>query len=851
MPNGAFHYCDETDLYRWMRDQGGVLIQAHPGNWQDGMTPWHPTDAPAGMTDVFVQGVEVGRGDGTHWLSGFQTALAQGYRVFPSFGSDHHCVGGEELDVAPCSSDVSLNKGAVICWWEPSGDIERGDILDAMMARRCYYSRSYKPVFKFEVRDGTGDPPQPMGAQITVADKLALVSVFARNDLENQGLAPARRFTRLELVAVTGVNPNNGLALREVVYGCQLAGGSAPQCCTLDAANGDLCAVTDLPVPVPITTGALYARVCEASPDTPCNENTDDFLIIGAPVFINWPDYVSSVQPGYDPVHCDGDGDNLPCLTDLCWETTSDNNADADGDGVGDVCDNCVYDPNPTQADGNGDGDGDACQPDDTDGDGFRDTGQVIDDNCPSVANPVQRDRDWDGAGDACDNCPLVSNPGQEDADGDGAGDACDCCPSDANVISGIDADGDRVCEDCDVQPDNCDGIPNGPLAGTCTPGLAGGPCMANSDCNNLPTLGVCSLDQENFDGDEYGDACDDDIDGDGILDAAYPEPCSGGNETGCNDNCIWMPNADQDDAYPPADPPERPEPGDGIGDACDMDLDGHADWDDNCPTIANPDQADSDSFPVALPDGVGDVCDNCVNVPNWRVDDPGALPLYRTLTGGQLDDDADGYGNPCDIFDLGDSSVVEAAVGHSTDLWDCGPSSQLACDRYDIDPIDALNSTLPSSILSWFVGASGEEFQKCAACGVDFALLPCAGDACDVDQDGIPDQLDNCSAKANASQIDNDSDGFGNMCDCDFVDYEPENPEYISNAYDFQFFAECYNASGPPATVPPAEAVCDMNSDGFVKAEDYLLFAECYNSTGPPGKPGPSCGNPLGIPCP
>lgn len=71
-------------------------------------------------------------------------------------------------------------------------------------------------------------------------------------------------------------------------------------------------------------------------------------------------------------------------------------------------------------------------------------------------------------------------------------------------------------------------------------------------------------------------DANPDDLDGDGIANAA--------------DNCPQRANPDQHD-----------EDGDGLGDICD-----------NCPAVANPGQADSTETQVALqlPDGVGDACD-------------------------------------------------------------------------------------------------------------------------------------------------------------------------------------------------------------------------------------------------
>jgi hypothetical protein len=70
------------------------------------------------------------------------------------------------------------------------------------------------------------------------------------------------------------------------------------------------------------------------------------------------------------------------------------------------------------------------------------------------------------------------------------------------------------------------------------------------------------------------------DSDGDGVFDG--------------EDNCPSVPNPDQTDTD-----------GDGKGDACDYDddNDGVLDADDNCPTTYNPDQADRNG------DGIGDAC--------------------------------------------------------------------------------------------------------------------------------------------------------------------------------------------------------------------------------------------------
>lgn len=68
-----------------------------------------------------------------------------------------------------------------------------------------------------------------------------------------------------------------------------------------------------------------------------------------------------------------------------------------------------------------------------------------------------------------------------------------------------------------------------------------------------------------------------------------------------------------------------------------DEDGDGISSSVDNCPAVANPDQADQDG------DGVGDACDNCPARPNPPVATLGfSEPIQR-------DHDGDGLGDPCD----------------------------------------------------------------------------------------------------------------------------------------------------------------------------------------------------------
>jgi hypothetical protein len=137
-------------------------------------------------------------------------------------------------------------------------------------------------------------------------------------------------------------------------------------------------------------------------------------------------------------------------------------------------------------------------------------------------------DEDLDGIAGAADNCPAQENIDQADADFDGVGDACDpdYVPGSATsddewsvshvVGTGVDSDHDAYADSVD----NCPSVPN--------------------------------HDQSDVDGDMLGDACDSDVDGDGV-------PNVSADSSALLDNCPTVNNGDQADLD-----------GNGLGDACD-----------------------------------------------------------------------------------------------------------------------------------------------------------------------------------------------------------------------------------------------------------------------------------------
>jgi len=230
------------------------------------------------------------------------------------------------------------------------------------------------------------------------------------------------------------------------------------------------------------------------------------------------------------------------------------------------------------------------------------------------------------------------------------------------------------------------------------------------------------------------------DYDADGVLndgdgDGQYASfPCTGGQSTGCDDNCPGTPNVAQvdgdgdligdlcDNCPADANTDQFDLDRDGIGDVCDQcpgqvggdasdpDLDGVANCTDNCPNTVNPGQEDQDG------DGLGDVCDFCPATALNDADGDGLCGdvdnCPDTANPGQQDQDADGAGNLCDVCPLdGDPGQADQDGDGRGDACDCEPA-----DPNDREPAEAASLTVThtgggSVDLGWTTAAGADVY--------------------------------------------------------------------------------------------------------------------------------------------
>lgn len=164
-----------------------------------------------------------------------------------------------------------------------------------------------------------------------------------------------------------------------------------------------------------------------------------------------------------------------------------------------------------------------------------------------------------------------------------------------------------------------------------------------------------------------------------------------------------------------------------------DADGDGRSDDRDNCAFAPNRDQLDVDG------DGVGDSCDNCASASNFS----------------QLDADGDTMGDSCDADIDGDGVLNEAdncpSIPNREQLDTNNNQAGNVCD--DDDDGDGIPDTIDVCPLLVNPGNTPVNDPLCNA---------------DADGDNVSDTFDNCTSNVNASQLDSDLDGLGDVCDPD-----------------------------------------------------------------------------------
>jgi hypothetical protein len=412
----------------------------------------------------------------------------------------------------------------------------------------------------------------------------------------------------------------------------------------------------------------------------------------------------------------------------------------------------------------------DGASDEDRNGDG------IADDNCPEKPNADQLDSDGDGVGDVCDVCPDTSDPGQANTDGVGRGNACNDVATAACAFFGQyqpatcpgDADGDEI-DDAVIAC--AEGVP------FCLP--------QDSSTDDLPVTGrpkaldncvnVANADQANLDNDAFGDACDDDDDGDSKDDT--------------DDNCPLVANATQEDGD-----------SDGFGDACD-----------NCRAVANPDQLNTDEQGEDIDARVGDACDDDDDDDGVQDVDDNCAVIFNA---GQFDSDGDGIGDACDVCPDRAGAVADAdgdGIGDACETPACVEvvSPRAACAT-DEDCVDAGGLCLESG--------------KCLnASDADGDGLP---DACDADADGddAADAADNCVGVANKEQEDADDDGIGDACDicADAADADQRDS-------DGDGVGDACDTCGGVASAPVA---CESDDDCTAAGDRCAANGQCSTDT-------------------
>ncbi len=478
----------------------------------------------------------------------------------------------------------------------------------------------------------------------------------------------------------------------------------------------------------------------------------------------------------------------------------------------------------------------------DTDGDGVADG----DDNCPTVSNPSQTDTDGDGQGDACDT----------DDDGDGIPDGEDQCPLQPGTAenhgcppNGGDQDGDGIPDTADLcDRDSTGNACDSTNLSACFPNAVDNLCSAMSPGSS------CS-ETEDMDHDGRGNACDVDVDGDGLSNASDPDAFDADADndglcdgpvivtavcTEASDPCPLLNGVIRNTlgqcAPEPTNPTDADPDGDGLTNAledmigtnrnqADTDNDGAKDGVDCYPLDATKYLCGGGSTvtdPDFDNDGICDTAQSATDPITGRACTPNAQGLGDNCPATANPNQADANNN-----NVGDACEISSSIDGDGDTL----PDDLEEGVFHTDP------TLPDTDhdgLRDDVEVNGPTYM-----GGDGPLNP------DIDGDGICDGPatvtdictagpngtgDNCPIVSNADQADEDGDGRGDKCegdmDGDGVADEVDNCIFVANTNQLNS-----NDTGPGDACEPnmstsgIDGGCQLNAFGEGKVNLGSVF--------------------------